>query len=140
MTGMSSAWQSVLAGLPILVVHLALTTGFLLGGVALYVSLAPYRELELIREGNVAGAVVLSGQTLGLAIPLSMMLATAVNIGDIVLWGIVTVVLQFIAIAAVRLSIHHFTAHIRRGDIAPAMVLACAQITAGILNAAALAR
>jgi|SRR5579864_669232 len=140
MTGMSSAWQSVLAGLPILVVHLALTTGFLLGGVALYVSLAPYRELELIREGNVAGAVVLSGQTLGLVIPLGMMLATAVNIPDIILWGVITVVLQFIAIAAVRLSIRNLPALIKRGDTAPALVLACAQISAGILIAAALAR
>src|SRR5215469_3321728 len=140
MAGMTSAWQSVLAGLPILLVHLALTTALLLGGIALYISFAPYREMELIREGNVAGAVVLSGQTLGLVIPLSMMLATAVNVPDIVLWGAITVVLQFIAIAAVRLSIRHLPALIKRGDIAPAMLLACAQITAGILTAAALAR
>jgi len=140
MAGMSSAWQSVLAGLPILVVHLLLTTGLLLGGVALYVSLAPYRELELIREGNVAGAIVLSGQTFGLVIPLGMMLATAVNIPDIILWGVITVVLQFIAIAAVRLSIRHLPALIKRGDIAPALLLACAQVAAGILTASALAR
>lgn len=140
MAGMTSAWQSVLAGLPILVVHLLLTIGLLLGGIALYMAFNPYRELELIREGNVAGAVVLSGQTLGLVIPLSMMLATAVNIPDIVLWGVVTVVLQFIAIGAVRLSIRHLPALIKRGDIAPALVLASAQVAAGILNAAALAR
>ena len=140
MAGMSSAWQSVLAGLPILVVHLLLTTGLLLGAVALYVSLAPYRELELIREGNVAGAIVLSGQTFGLVIPLGMMLATAVNIPDIILWGVITVVLQFIAIAAVRLSIRHLPALIKRGDIAPALLLACAQVAAGILTASALAR
>jgi putative membrane protein len=140
MAGMSSAWQSVLAGLPILVVHLLLTTGLLLGGLALYAWLAPYRELELIREGNVAGAVVLSGQTLGLVIPLGMMLATAVNIPDIILWGAITVVLQFIAIGAVRLSIRHLPALIKRGDIAPALLLACAQIAAGILTASALAR
>ena len=140
MAGMTSAWQSVLAGLPILVVHLLLTIGLLLGGIALYMAFNPYRELELIREGNVAGAVVLSGQTLGLVIPLSMMLATAVNIPDIVLWGVITIALQFIAIAAVRLSIRHLPALIKRGDIAPALVLACAQVAAGILNAAALAR
>lgn len=140
MTGMASAWASVLSGLPVLVVHLALTTALLLGGVALYVSMAPYHEMEQIREGNVAAAVVLSGQTLGLSIPLAMMLATSVSVPDIVLWGIIAIILQFVAIAAVRLSIHHLPSLIKSGHIAPALVLACAQVVAGILNAAALSR
>ncbi len=135
---MTSAWQSILAGLPILLVHLALTTVLLIGGVALYVSFAPYRELELIREGNVAAAIVLAGQTLALAIPLAAMMAHSVSAPDILLWGVVTIILQFIAIVAVRLTIHHLTALIRRGDIASALVLACGQVAAGILNAAAL--
>jgi putative membrane protein len=137
---MTSAWNSVLAGLPILLVHLALTTGLLMAGIVGYVLFAPYRELELIREGNVAAAIVLSGQTLALTIPLSAMLATSVSIPDIALWGVITILLQFIVIIAVRLSIHHLTALIRRGEIAPAVVLACGQIAAGILNAAALSR
>jgi putative membrane protein len=134
----TSAWHSILAGLPILLVHLALTAGLLIGGVALYVSFAPYRELELIREGNVAAAIVLSGQTLALAIPLAAMMAHSVSVPDIILWGLVAIVVQFIAIAAVRLTIHHLTELIRRGDIASALVLACGQVAAGILNAAAL--
>jgi putative membrane protein len=134
----ASAWQSILAGLPILIVHLALTAGLLIGGVALYVGFAPYRELELIREGNVAAAIVLAGQTLALTIPLAAMMAHSVSIPDIMLWGVVTIFLQFIAVVAVRLAIHHLTGLIRRGDIAAALVLACGQIAAGILNAAAL--
>jgi putative membrane protein len=134
----TSAWQSILAGLPILLVHLAVTTGLLIGGVALYVSLAPYRELKLIREGNIAAAIVLSGQTLALAIPLAAMMAHSVSVPDIVLWGLVTVVLQFIAIAAARLLIRHLPDLIERGEVAPALVLACGQVVAGILNAAAL--
>jgi len=136
----NSAWNSVLAGLPILLVHLALTTGILMAGLAGYVLFAPYRELELIREGNVAAAIVLSGQTLGLTIPLAAMLANSVSVPDILLWGAITIALQFMAIAAVRLSIHHLPALIKKGEVAPAVVLACGQIAAGILNAAALSR
>jgi putative membrane protein len=136
----NSAWNSVLAGLPILLVHLALTSGILMAGIAGYILFAPYRELELIREGNVAASIVLSGQTLGLTIPLAAMLATSVSVPDILLWGAITIVLQFIAIAAVRLSIHHLPALIKKGEVAPAVVLACGQIAAGILNAAALSR
>ncbi len=137
---MNSAWNSVLAGLPILLVHLALTTGLLMAGVAGYILFAPYRELELIRSGNIAGAIVLSGQTLALTIPLAAMLANSVSVPDIVLWGAITIFLQFIAIVAVRLTIHNLPALIRRGEVAPAVVLACGQIAAGILNAAALSR
>lgn len=134
---MNAAWQSVLVGLPILLIHLAVATGLLIGGVALYVYLAPYRELELIREGNVAAAIVLAGQTLGLAIPLAAMLVSSVNVADIALWGIIALMLQYIAILAVRLSISQLCAHIARGDVAAALVLAIGQVAAGLLNAAA---
>jgi putative membrane protein len=134
----TTAWESVLAGLPILLVHLALTTGLLIGGIALYVSLAPYRELKLIRAGNVAAAVVLSGQTLALAIPLAAMMAHSVSAPDIVLWGLVTIILQYVALIATRLLIPHLPALIARGEVAPALVLACGQVVAGILNAAAM--
>jgi putative membrane protein len=134
----TTAWESVLAGLPILLVHLALTTGLLIGGIALYVSLAPYRELKLIRAGNVAAAVVLSGQTLALAIPLAAMMAHSVSAPDIVLWGLVTIILQYVALIATRLLIPHLPVLIARGEVAPALVLACGQVVAGILNAAAM--
>jgi putative membrane protein len=134
----TAAWASLLSGLPVLLVHLAVTAGILVGGVALYIRLAPYHELECIRAGNSAAAIVLSGQTFGLAIPLAAMMANSVNVPDIVLWGCVTLILQFFAIVAVRLSIPHLPALIRRGEIAPALVLACAQIVAGLLNAAAM--
>jgi uncharacterized membrane protein YjfL (UPF0719 family) len=61
---MIGAWNSVLAA--ILLVHLALTTGILMVGIAGYVLFAPYRELKLIRKGNVANA------------PLAAMLATSI--------------------------------------------------------------
>jgi putative membrane protein len=135
---MNAVWDSVLAGLPILLVHLAVTTALLIGGVAIYVWSAPYHELELIREGNVAAAIVLSGQMIALATPLAVMMAHSVDVPDIVLWGAVAIVLQFVAIVAARLSIHQLPAAIRRGEIGPALVLASAQLVAGLLNAAAL--
>lgn len=135
---MHAVWQSMLIGLPVLLVHLAVTTGLLIGGVALYVYAAPYREFELIREGNVAAAIVLSGQTLAIAIPLAAMMANSVNVMDIALWGIVTLILQFIAVLAARLTISELRSRIVRGDIAAALVLAIGQIAAGLLNAAAM--
>jgi putative membrane protein len=135
---MHAAWNSVLSGFPVLLVQLAATTALFVVGLAIYVWVTPYREVKLLREGNVAAAITLSGQMLALAIPLGAMLAHSVNLADIVLWGIITLILQLIAFAAVALVVRRLPAAIERGEIAPALVLATAQIVAGIFNAAAM--
>jgi putative membrane protein len=135
---MHAAWVSVLSGFPVLLVQLAATTALFVVGLALYVWVTPYREVTLLRQGNVAAAIALSGQMLALAIPLGAMLAHSVNLPDIVLWGIVTLILQLVAFAAVALVVRRLPAAIERGEIAPALVLATAQIVAGIFNAAAM--
>jgi putative membrane protein len=118
--------------------HLATTAALFAIGIVIYVVLTPYREITLIRDGNVAAAVSLSGQMLALAVPLAAMMANSVSLADIVLWGVVTVVLQLFAFAAVAILIRHLPAAIERGEIAPALVLACGQIVAGSLIAAAM--
>lgn len=135
---MHAAWVSVLSGFPVLLVQLAATTALFVVGLAIYVWVTPYREVKLLRDGNVAAAIALSGQMLALAIPLGAMLAHSVNLPDILLWGIVTLILQLIAFAAVALVVRNLPAAIERGEIAPALVLATAQIVAGIFNAAAM--
>jgi putative membrane protein len=133
-----AAWDSVVTGLPVLLVHLGTTTGLFLIALVIYVWVTPYREIELIRAGNIAAAITLSGQMLALAIPLAAMMAHSVSVPDIMLWGLVTVVLQFLAFAVVAMLIRHLPAAIERGEIGPALVLACGQVVAGLLNAAAM--
>ena len=135
---MLAAWNSVVAGFPVLLAQLGTTTGLFVIGLAIYIWLTPYRELKLVRDGNIAAAITLAGQMLALAIPLGAMLAHSVSLPDIALWGVVTVILQLIAFAAVALVVRNLPAAIERGDIAPALLLAAAQITAGIFNAAAM--
>jgi putative membrane protein len=135
---MLAAWNSVVAGFPVLLVQLATTTLLFIIGLAIYIWLTPYRELTLIRQGNVAAAIVLSGEMLALAIPLGGMLAHSVNLADIVLWGVVAVILQLIAFAAAAVLVRDLRHAIERGEIASALVLAAAQIVAGIFNAAAM--
>jgi putative membrane protein len=134
----SAAWNSVLIGLPVLLVHLALTTGLLLAGLAFYLRFAHCRELELLREGNMAAAVVFGGQMLSLAIPLSAMLANSVSIADIFLWGVITVVLQLIAIFCLRRLLPGLPDSVLQGKVAPAFVYACGQLVTGLITAAAL--
>ena len=136
---MLAAWNSVVAGFPVLLTQLAATTPCSSSSASpIYIWVTPYREVKLIRDGNVAAAITLSGQMLALAIPLGSMLAHSVNLADILLWGIVAVLLQLIAFAAVAILVRHLPKAIERGEIASALVLAAAQIVAGIFNAAAM--
>ena len=54
-----------------LVVAMLLLTGFLL----IYVKVTPYDEIDLIRKGNVAAAISLSGALLGFAMPVANVIA-----------------------------------------------------------------
>jgi putative membrane protein len=135
---LNAAMHGVMVGLPVLLVHLALTTGLLLAGLWLYIKLAPFREIELLRQNNLAAAIVFGGQMLGLSIPLAAMMASSVNLLDILLWGVVTVALQFFAIFCLRLLLPGTAGCIARGETAPATVFACGQIVAGLLTAASL--
>jgi putative membrane protein len=135
---MIAAWNSVIAGLPVLIVHLAVTTGIFIVGIAVYLWVTPYHEVRLVRQGNVAAAVTASGAMLALVVPLAATMANSVSVPDIALWGAVAVVLQLIAFGAVALLFRELRLAIERGDIAPALVLAATQLSTGILNAAAM--
>ena len=135
---MIAAWNSVLAGLPVLIVHLAVTTGIFIVGLAVYLWVTPYHELQLVRQGNVAAAITASGAMLALVVPLGATMANSVSVPDILLWGVVAIVLQLIAFAAVAIVLRELSQAIERGDIAPALVLAATQLSTGILNAAAM--
>jgi putative membrane protein len=133
-----AAWSSVVAGLPVLIVHLAVTTAIFIAGLVVYLYVTPYRELALVRQGNTAAGIALAGEMLALAVPLSATLAKSVSVPDIALWGSIAVVLQLIAFAAIALLLRQLPAAIERGEVASALVLAAAQISTGLLNAAAM--
>ncbi len=135
---MLATWNSVVAGLPVLIVHLAVTTAIFVIGLAIYIFVTPYRELALVRQGNVAAGIALSAAILALVIPLAATMANSVSVPDIVLWGSIAVVLQLIAFAAVAVLLRQLPAAIERGEISTALVLAATQISAGLLNAAAM--
>jgi putative membrane protein len=138
MERMNAAWHGLLVGLPVLLAHLALVAGLLLLALTLIAKFAPYREIERMREGNVAAAIVFSGQMMALAIPLAAMLANSVNLPEIALWGIVTVTLQLVAIVALRLLLPGLPERVARNEIAPALVYACGMTVTGLLSGAAL--
>ena len=89
--------QSFMAGFPFSSLHFSVTVLMLTAGVSIYLIVTPYHELKLIRGGNTAAAVSISGAIVGMAIPLAVCMATSVSVWDIIIWGIVALIIQILA-------------------------------------------
>ena len=123
-------------GLPHLLMLFAVAVGLLAAGVAIYMAATPFRERELIEEGNTAAGVVLSGAILALAIPIAATLATSALVLDVIVWGSVAVLLQLLTVVGVSLVFHRLRAMIQHGNVAAALALAGTQLAVALLNAA----
>jgi putative membrane protein len=134
---MSTLWQSI-AGLPNFLLYFALALVLMAVFVAIYVRVTPYRELVLIREGNIAAAISLSGALIGFVLPLGSAIAHSVNPVDMVAWGAIALVVQLVVYAAASRLVPHFRQAIEAGRAAAATLLAALAISVGILNAACL--
>jgi len=116
------------------VASLALTAIFLL----VYTRVTPYREWELIRAGNNAAAISLSGAGLGFVLPLASTIVNSVSWLDMVVWGVVALIIQLGVFLVARLLKPQLSADIAGGRTAPAVSLAAMSVGVGILNAACL--
>jgi putative membrane protein len=123
-------------GLPVLLLQFAICIALLVVGVAIYTKVTPFHEGELLREGNVAAATVLSGAVIALAIPLAALLATTRTVLDIVVWGVVAILLQLITVVIACHLMRRMRLTIEDGSLAAALPIAAAQLAIALLNAA----
>jgi putative membrane protein len=126
------------SGLPVLLLQFVVCIAMLVVGVVIYTKVTPFRERELMREGNVAAATVLSGAVVALAIPLAALLATTISVLDIVVWGIVAILLQLITVTITLHLMRGMRDMIIEGKVAAALPIVAAQLAIGLLNAAAM--
>src|SRR5918993_288822 len=84
--------------------------------ICIYIWITPYKELTLIRQGNVAAAASLSGTVLGFAIALAVQI--------------------FVFFVVTRLLVPGLARDIPEGKLAPGILLGTVSLATGILNAA----
>jgi putative membrane protein len=106
--------------------------------VAVYVRVTPHREIALIRQGNLAASLSLSGAMLGFVIPLSSAITHSVAWWDMLLWGAIALVVQVLAYLVVRLAVPTLSADIAAGRTAQGLFLGVLSLAVGILNAASM--
>jgi putative membrane protein len=125
-------------GLPVLLSQFGLCLALLIVGLLVYMAVTPFREQELLRRGNAAAATVLGGALVALAIPLAALLATTAALLDLLVWGIVAVILQLVTVMVMLLLLRGMRGMIEAGHVAAAIPLVAAQLSIGLLNAAAM--
>ena len=135
---MDGAIQSFLTGIPFLLTHFGVTIVMLVVGAFIYIKITSHDEMALIRDGNNAAAVSLSGAILGLAIPLAFCMANSVNVYDIVIWGLVTLVIQLVTFWIIDLWLRDLSRKIEDGQVGTAILLASVKLAVASINAAAI--
>jgi putative membrane protein len=136
---MEAVWQSVLAGVPFLVLHVIVAVAILIIGIVVYIWITPWEDWRLVREGNTAAAIAMGGMMLGLGIPLASCLKASVNVWDILIWGLVTLVLQVVTFKVMDLLMRGLARRIEDGQVSAAIVLAAAKLSVAAIIAAAVA-
>ncbi len=113
-------------------VAIALIAIFLL----VYVNVTPYEEIALIRAGNSAAAVSLSGALFGFVMPVANAIAHSESLADLAAWGGVAGVVQILAYLAARYTFPQMNSDIPAGKVAPAIFLAVLSLSIGLVSAA----
>jgi putative membrane protein len=131
--------QAFATGFPITLLHAGVTLAMLALGVVVYALLTPYKEVQLVRDGNAAAAVSLGGVMVGLAIPLAVSLTASPSVLEIVIWGVATLAVQLLAFRLTDLLLTGLPSRIQEGETAAAVLLTAARLATAAIVASAVA-
>lgn len=111
--------------------------GFALIFKAVYQWITPHNEGALIREGNIAAAIMLGGALIGYVLPLASALTQTRSLPEFVAWALLAGVIQIGTFWLVRrIVLRDLSARIERGEVASAVYMMMISIAVGLLNAA----
>ena len=103
-----------------------------------YILLTPWKELALVRGGNGAAGLALSGAIAGLAIPIASCLASSLTLLDLLVWGIVALLLQLLTYRIIDMLLRDIPSRIQNDEAGAAIVLIAAKLAAAMILAAGL--
>ena len=117
-------------------IYFFIAAAFLLVFIFIYIRITPYRELQLIREGNNAAAISLSGTILGMVIPVAHAIEYSVGIIDMAVWAAIALVVQLLVFVVARVTLPEIAKDIPAGKTASGIFLGTISVAAGVLSAA----
>jgi putative membrane protein len=122
--------------LPAFLAYFAVAMVLLALFLLVYLNVTPYHEVALIRAGNSAAAVSLSGALLGFAMPVANVIAHSDTLIDLASWGAIAGIIQILAYLVARFTLPQLNQDIPADKLAPAIFLAAISLGVGVINAA----
>lgn len=103
-----------------------------------YTLITPHNEWALIKnDKNIAAALGLGGAIIGFSIALYGVISNSVSLLDVVIWAVVALLAQCLAFIVVRfIFMPRIVKRIEEGEVSAGTMLAVANISVGLLNAA----
>jgi len=135
---MTATLQGFQQSFPVFILWYGSAGLLLLVAASIYVLLTPWKELALVRNGNGAAGLALAGAIVGLAIPIASCLASSVSLLDLLLWGVVSLLLQLLAYRAIDAILRDIPQRIKNDEAGAAIVLISVKLSVAMLLAAAL--
>lgn len=105
---------------------------------ALYLRITTHDEIGLVRAGNVAAGIALSGTMAGFAIPLTRCITQSASLLDMIVWALVALFVQIVVYYAARWLLGDLSSRIEKGEVSAAAVVATVSVIAGLINAASM--
>jgi len=122
--------------LPAFLSYFAVAVALIVVFLLVYVNVTPYDEIALIRQGNTAAAISLSGALLGFAMPVANVIAHSDTVVDLAAWGAIAGIVQILTYLLMRFALPQMNEDIPAGKLAPAVLLAALSLGVGLINAA----
>jgi putative membrane protein len=127
-----------LAGLPAFLLYFCISTIAVVCFLWVYTRITAHDEFDLLAK-NVPGAAVSLGLSmLGFALPVASAVAHASDVVDCIIWSVIALCVQVIAYYVVRIPVPDISKRIANGEMAAAIWLGLASVTAGLLSAASM--
>jgi putative membrane protein len=127
-----------LSGLPAFLIYFIVAGALVAAYLYVYLWITPHDEFALVRADKPGAAISLGLSMIGFALPLTSSIAHSDNVIDMTIWGIIALIVQIAAYYLARIPIPDLSHRIANGEIAPAIWLGAASITAGLVNAASM--
>ena len=136
---LSAPLASFVAGFPDFIIQLGIALGLFVASLFIYSFMTPHKELALIRAGNPSASLAYGGVIVGIAIPLGSCLAHSFGVIDLLIWGVVTLLIQLLAFRFADIFLRGLPRRIAEGDVAAAVFLMSIKIGLALIMAGAVA-
>ncbi len=127
-----------LQGLPAFIAYFCLTIVAVVVYLAVYMRITPHDEFVLIRRDLPGASIALGLSLLGFALPLASAVAHSANLLDCAIWAVIALIVQILVFFAIRIPVPDVSDRIAKGEMAAAIWLGLASVTAGLLSAASM--